>query len=82
MPLFKKRATTDGLSGSAAGAPPRSTTRNDNGHFLPKWVLGLRALQFILAVLVLALASYAQHVYRVSVIESCVNLDEVRDEPD
>ena len=67
MPLFKKKlANADGIAGPATGVSASSTQRPESNSFLPSWILGLRALQFLVALLVLGLASYAEHVWHVS----------------
>ncbi|KAL1304782.1 hypothetical protein AAFC00_003715 [Neodothiora populina] len=65
MPLFKKNPNANGVAASSSVAPTRSDAGNlDHANAIPKWHLGLRALQFLLAALVLGLLSYSEHVYR------------------
>lgn len=64
MPLFK-RNPVDGSAGPGTGSSTANTNMRSSGKsLLPKWMLGLRALQWLLAILVLGLACYAQHIYK------------------
>lgn len=58
--FLKKRNPIDGSAGPATG----SANTNLGRMRLPRWMLGLRALQWLLAFLVLSLAAYALHIYR------------------
>lgn len=67
MGLFKKSARNGVADDGAApvtGGPGYTGTTSDHAAPMPKWHYGLRALQFILALLTLGLAAYAEHVYR------------------
>ncbi|KAK4962138.1 hypothetical protein LTR28_004744 [Elasticomyces elasticus] len=53
-----------GAAGPATGSAPSASTRTGHAVPLPRWTLGIRALQLALAIVILGLVCYVQHVYR------------------
>ncbi|KAK5007392.1 hypothetical protein LTR28_005348, partial [Elasticomyces elasticus] len=58
------RHDDSGAAGPATGPAPSASTRTGHAVPLPRWTLGIRALQLALAIVILGLVCYAQRVYR------------------